>query len=64
MKVLDRANERFALEGRHLHPTRGWRKLNPKRTAAAMHVVLVLNGAARHEVQECRRMLSAIGASK
>lgn len=58
--ALDAANERFAERDVYLHPTKGWRKLNPKRTAAAMHVVAVKAGRARHEVQECGKMLRSI----
>jgi hypothetical protein len=33
---LDLLNDRLALEDRQLHPTKGFRKINPKRTRAAL----------------------------
>lgn len=35
-KKLDAANERLALEGRYLHPTKGWRTISEKRGRAQM----------------------------
>lgn len=42
--TLDALNERLAERDLHLHPTRGYRKINPKRTVAQTIVEMALQG--------------------
>lgn len=60
--IVDRLNETVHFEnGRYLHPTKGFRKLNPKRTFASDIVDRVKRGLIEYNVWQMKDNLAQIG---
>lgn len=56
-KAIDRINERLAKENRTLHPTKGFRKISAKKTAAAVLAAEIKAGIAPFSMRLMRRTL-------
>lgn len=64
--TLDANNARWSVskEPRTLHPTKGWRKVNPKLTLASTIVGMVKQGKMRFATSEIKRALQIAGEAK
>lgn len=56
-KAIDRVNERLAKKNLTLHPTKGFRKISAKRTAAAILAAEIKVGVAPFSMKLMRRTL-------
>lgn len=60
--TLDKANERLAERGLHLHPTKGWRKLNAKRDMAGIITGEMKQGLHGWNNQAIKRQLRSVAS--
>lgn len=62
--TLDANNARWSVEKnpRTLHPTKGWRRVNPKLTLASTIVGMVKSGRMRFNTAEIKRALKVVEA--
>lgn len=59
-KTLKVVNDELALEDRHLHPTKGFRKTRLKRSMASVIVDMVKRGEAVFELQSVKETLKQV----
>lgn len=62
--TLDENNARWSVSKnpRTLHPTKGWRRVNPKLTLASTIVGMVKTGRMRFDTTEIKKALKIAGA--
>jgi len=63
--TLDANNARWSIDAKNprtLHPTKGWRRVNPKVTLASTIVGMVKSGRMRYELLEIKSALQIAGA--